>query len=178
MDFRVVGTQAGRRAILVDAAGKISGLGQRGGEPGMGVGIVGVQFEGLAILRPRSLGITGLQKRAGQGDMNFRIARRQRQRRAIFLGGFAECTVQSQRIGEIDMRVSIVRMRADFGAIFRDGFGNPPGGFFQRADVHVDAGKVRAQAQHFPILFQRFADFLLRGVGISEIVMRFSIVRA
>ena len=68
-------------------------------------------------------------------------------------------------------------MRAGFGAIFGDGLGNLPDGFFQRADVHVDSGKVRAQAQHFPILFQRFAGFLLRGVSISEIVMRFNIAR-
>ncbi len=95
----------------------------------------------------------------------------------ILLGSLAEFPVCGQGVGKTHMRISIVRMRGDFRAIFCDGLGNLPGGFFQRADVHVDPGKVRAQAQHFPILFQGLVDFLLRGISISEIVMRFHIAR-
>ena len=52
---RVPGTQPGRGSIFVDPPGKISRLGQRRGQAGMGVGVVGIQFEwpgGIPLPRP------------------------------------------------------------------------------------------------------------------------------
>ena len=50
------------------------------------------------------------------------------------------------------MRIGVVGMVLDFGAEIDDGLGNLPFGFLECTEVHMDAGKVRSQPQHFPIL--------------------------
>ena len=68
-------------------------------------------------------------------------------------------------------------MSLDLGAIVVDGLGNLPARFFQRADVQVNSGKLRAQAQHFTILLHGIARFLRRCVNVAQVVTRFDVAR-